>query len=90
MSPRQFLFIIYYFLPEGGLHDLADALVGEEEAHPAQDEQLQHLQDLHQDHLVRSRVTSHKSINHKKFIMSVVDCYRLRFLIAQGSGSGLQ
>ena len=46
--------------PEGGLHDLADALIGEQQAHPAQDQQLQHLQDLHQHHLVRPGVTPHK------------------------------
>jgi hypothetical protein len=29
--------------PEGGLHDLADTLVGEQQAYFAQDQELQHL-----------------------------------------------
>ena len=49
------------FVPERRLHNLTDALVGEEQADLAEDENLEHVQDLHQDHLVRPRIAPNKS-----------------------------
>ena len=46
---------------EGGLHDLADALVGQGETNSTEDQDAKHIEDLHQHNLVTAGVTPDKS-----------------------------
>lgn len=45
---------------EGGLHDLADALVGQQQPHGGQHQRAEHLHDLHKDNLVGAGVHAHE------------------------------